>query len=396
MRDKADALAMLLGPMAATLLVSAPVVLLAFVIGTAASRSFDRSGWQAAALGSWVGPLLLLDAMRAPLFVLVAVLLAPAVARLFGPDSYEADERGMFDLLAGGDGGVVWMIVAASALQLAVVATGTHRFVTASLLVFGALVAARRLVWRRRSDSPKPRFAALIAGALALGFVAILPLGGGGEALAGLAKPPDAEAKKKKNLDGDYDGLFLYPKAERVVTLVAPAPSLRNIRSAGSQDTPFRIPFTGLYWVFRFPQIEPPSASFRGEGDPEAMNLRSMDGRPIKVEARQNFGRYLDMRCCSRIQVEVRNGDHYPGTVRMELILADSKTEKDWTVSLGSQELQSTLRVNRSAAKEVLEYAIPPGTTPMDEAILRFHLDRSRQRRAGKIAVEAFVFIPRG
>ena len=97
--------------------------------------------------------------------------------------------------------------------------------------------------------------------------------------------------------------------------------------------------------------------------------------------------------------MEVRNGDRYPGTIRMELILADSKTAKDWTVSLGSKELRSTQRIrlhDGRAVKETVEYTIPPGTAPFDEAILRFHLDRSRQRRAGKIAVEAFVFVPRG
>ena len=396
LRDKADAMEMLYGPTAALVLVSAPVVLLSFGFGAAAVRSLDRAFLQAAALGAWVGPLFLVDAVRAPLFVLAAVLLAPGVARLFGADSFEADERGMFDLLAGGDGGVVWMIAAAVALQLSVIAVGNFRFGLASLLVFGALVAGRRLVWRRRSDSPKPRFAALVVGALGLAFIGMMPLGGGDGMFAGVAQLPPAEPKK--NDGGDHDGLFLYPKAERVMALIPVPPSLRNDRFASSEDTPFRVPFFGLYWVFRYPELEPPVASFRGEGDPEGMNLRSMDGRPIKVEARQNFGRYIDLRCCSRIQVEVRNGDRYPGTIRMELILADSKTAKDWTVSLGSQELRSTQRIrlhDGRAVKETVEYAIQPGTAPFDEAILRFHLDRSRQRRAGKIAVEAFVFVPR-
>jgi len=66
LRDKADALAMLHGPMVAILVVSLPVVLLTFVIGMAASRSFEKAVLQAAALVSWVGPLSLIDAARAP------------------------------------------------------------------------------------------------------------------------------------------------------------------------------------------------------------------------------------------------------------------------------------------------------------------------------------------
>lgn len=144
------------------------------------------------------------------------------------------------------------------------------------------------------------------------------------------------------------------------------------------------MPFFGIYWVFRHPEFAPPPDSFRGDGDPEGMNLRSMDERPIRVEARQNFGRIIDLRCCSRIQVQVRNNDRYPGTVRMELLLSD--TRNLWTISLGRQELRTTQRFRL--------YAVS-GAEPFDEAIVRFHLNPARERRAAKIAVEAFVFVPR-
>jgi len=101
-----------------------------------------------------------------PLFVLAAVLLAPAAARLIG----RPDEPRMFDLLAGWDRGLGWMIAAALALQLAVITLGNYRFALAASLLFGAIFAARRLTWRRRTATPKPRFAALVFGALIWAF----------------------------------------------------------------------------------------------------------------------------------------------------------------------------------------------------------------------------------
>ena len=67
--------------------------------------------------------------------------------------------------------------------------------------------------------------------------------------------------------------------------------------------------------------------------------------------------------------------------------------------SLGSHELRSTQRFrlydNRTAVKETIDYTIPVGAAPFDEAVVRFHLEKGRERRAAKIAIEAFVFVPR-
>lgn len=212
--------------------------------------------------------------------------------------------------------------------------------------------------------------------------LAIAPLGGGGGGPFRQASQPRTE-QAATNAGGDHNGLFLFPKAERIVTLVPPQPSRDELLSS-REDNPLRVPFFGIYWVFRHPEFAPPPDSFRGDGDPEGMNLRSMDERPIRVEARQNFGRIIDLRCCSRIQVQVRNNDRYPGTVRMELLLSD--TRNLWTISLGRQELRTTQRFRL--------YAVS-GAEPFDEAIVRFHLNPARERRAAKIAVEAFVFVPR-
>jgi hypothetical protein len=396
----AVALSQLHHPAVTSLIVSGASVLLSFLVGMSAAfalaRAMSATLLQAAALGAWAGPLALLVTGRAPLLLLAAALLAPAIARLFKSEGADPDDRRMFDLLAAGDGGLVRAVAAALALQMSVIAVGNQRFAMASLLVGGALATMRRVAWRRRSSVAEPRFASLLAGAILFGFLGAVPLGGG----AGLSPQASQSqnAQSAANPGGDYNGLFLYPKAERIVTLVPPLPSLREGLFSSPKDNPLRVPFFGIYWVFRYPEMAPPPASFRGEGDPEGMNLRSMDGRPIRVEARQNFGRIIDLRCCTRIQVQIRSSDRYPGTVRMELLLNDSSAPKLSMVSLGSRELRSTQRFrfydNRTAVKETVDYTVPGGTAPFDEAVIRFHLDRTRERKAAKIAVEAFVFVP--
>ena len=397
--DLAVAFSQLHHPAVTSLAASGLAVSLAFVAGISAAfalaRTINKTLLQAAALGAWAGPVALLATGRAPLLLFAAALLAPAIARLFKAEGTDPDERQMFDLLDAGDGGFVRTAAAALALQVSVIAVANERIVIASLLVFGALAAMRRVAWRRRSAAPQPRFASLLAGAMLFSFLGTVPLGGG-EGLFPEANQP-RKVLTTTNPGGDYNGLFLHPKPERIVTLVPPLPSLRKGLIASPKDNPYRVPFFGTYWVFRFPELAPPAASFRGEGDPEGMNLRSMDGRPIRVEARQNFGRVIDLQCCSRIQVQVRNSDRYPGTVRMELLLRDSRSLP--MVSLGSHELRSTqpfrLYDNRTAVKETVDYAVPIGAAPFDEAVVRFHLDKGRQRRAAKIAIEAFVFVPR-
>ena len=387
---------------AVTLLISSGLtVLFAFVTGISAAfalaRTVNGTLLQAAALGAWAGPVALLVTGRAPLLPFAAALLAPALARLLQSEGSAPDERRMFGLLDAGDGGFVRTAAAALALQVSVIAVANQRFVIASLLVCGALAAMRRLAWRRRSAAPQPRFTSLLAGAMLISFLGTVPLGGGGgEGLFPEANHP-RRVLTSTNQGGDYNGLFLHPKPERIVSLVPPPPSLRSATIASPKDNPYRVPFFGIYWVFRFPELAPPPASFRGEGDPEGMNLRSMDKRPIRVEARQNFGRIIDLSCCSRIQVQVRNSDRYPGTVRMELLLRDSRNLS--MVSLGSRELRSTLRFrlydNRTTVKETVDYTVPGGAAPFDEAVVRFHLEKGRERRAAKIAIEAFVFVPR-
>lgn len=388
-------------PTVAPLIVSGAAVLLSFLAGISAAfaltHAMSRTLLQAAALGAWAGPVALLVTGRSPLLLLAAVLLAPATARLLHrSEDSDPDECQMFDPLAAGDGGFVRTAAASLALHMSVLAVGNQQFATASLLICSALATMQRLAWRRRSSEPHPRFASLLGGAILFAFLGTVPLGSGAGPSVLRSQPQSAQSTR--SLGGDYTGLFLYPKLKQTVILVPPLPSLQNGLFSSQTDNPLRVPFFGIYWVFRHPELAPMPDSFRGEGDPEGMNLRSMDGRPLRVEARQNFGRIIDLRCCSRIQLQVRNNDRYPGTIRVELLLRDSRVPKLSMVSLGSYELRSTQRFRlydyRPAVQETVDYAVPRGAAPFDEAVVRFHLDHTRDRRAAKVAVEAFVFVP--
>lgn len=398
----AVAFAELYHPAVTSLIAAGAGVLVSFAGGMAAafsvSRAINRTLLQAVAFGAWSGPLALLVADRSLLLLLAGAGLSSAVARLMPRrEELAPDERQLFDPLPAGDGGLVRTVIAAVALQLAVVAVGTDRFAVASVLICGSVTAMLRVASRRRSVAPQPRFALLLAGAIFMAFLGTVPLGGG----AGSSEQAGERKKTQpaKSLGGDHDGLFLYPKSDKPVTLVPPLPSLRSGLLSSQKDDPLRVPFFGIYWVFRSPELAPPPDSFRGEGDPESVSLRSMDKRPVQVEARQNFGRIIDLRCCSRMQVQLRNNDRYPGTIRIELLLRDSRAPKLPMVSLGSHELRSTQRFrfhdDRPAVRETIDFAVPGGAAPFDEAVVRFHLDKSRERQAAKVAIEAFVFVPK-
>ena len=141
---------------------------------------------------------------------------------------------------------------------------------------------------------------------------------------------------------GSYSGIVLWPDHPETVKLVAPRAPTRNPFAFGARASILSIPFHGVYWVFQAPDSQPSPQSHLAHGSPDMFNIRSTDGRPLRLEARQNLGTLIDLACCSDIRVAIQNTDRYPGTVSLELILRNTTLPDTPSQSLGTAMVAST------------------------------------------------------
>jgi hypothetical protein len=189
-------------------------------------------------------------------------------------------------------------------------------------------------------------------------------------------------------VDGEsWPGVVLWPDVQKYVTLVPPLPRAGlSLFQTKPLDT-LSIPFYGAYWYFKGPG-DPPNNSFVTHGDPAKMSFRSTDFGPLTMEARQNFGRLVDLSCCSAIGVMLENGDHYFATINVEVELRNSTIAESPWMTLGEVPL--------SAAKvQTLRFPVPARlrTSRFDEIQVRFHLLQPRADRSARVAIRRFVFL---
>ena len=198
-------------------------------------------------------------------------------------------------------------------------------------------------------------------------------------------------------------GVILWPEEAKLTKLIAPAPAMGNgLLKSHRMANPLVIPFNGVYWFFKAPDLHPPVTSRQAQGSPDALDIHSTDRRPLSMEAHENLGSMIDLDCCSRIQISIRNADRYPETVSMELILVNSSLSEKPSESLGTITVKSTpswsLRGGQSLVHETLNFSIPPhhSLRRFDEMKIVFRLDAFRADDGAKIAIDHFVLIPRG
>ena len=216
---------------------------------------------------------------------------------------------------------------------------------------------------------------------------------------------PDQTSKGRfaNGSEGD-PGIVLFPEKQTLTKLVAPAPVVGNSLLANQHGAkPLEIPFEGVYWFFKAPDLQPPKASLQAHGSPELLNIRSTDRRALSMEAHEHLGRMLDLDCCSRIQIAIRNADRYPETVSLELVLINANEPGKPSQSLGRMMVESTRRgsIHEEASKpasELLNFAIPAHSSirRFDEVMVVFRLDAARSDSGPKIAIDRFVLVPRG
>lgn len=198
-------------------------------------------------------------------------------------------------------------------------------------------------------------------------------------------------------------GIILWPEKQTATQIVAPTPiDLTSTAKPGSNANPVIIPFDGVYWFFKSPDVRPPKTSRQARASPEAVEIRSTDRRPLSIEAHDYLGTRISLDCCSRIQIAIRNADRYPDTVSLELILIDTSEPHRPSQSLGAMLVKSTrpwrIYERPEPVTETLNFSIPSRSAlrHFDEVEILFRLDRARADAGARIAIDHFVLVPRG
>jgi hypothetical protein len=194
-----------------------------------------------------------------------------------------------------------------------------------------------------------------------------------------------------------YPGVILRPEVQLRTTLVAPPPA--SIRKPGAPDAalPAAIPFSGEYWLLRPPNARPPLRSYFRRVSPLAQSFTSVDHTTLRMEAHQKLEHEIDLNCCAAIQIAISNGDRYPESVSLELVLADLTEEGSRSLVLGTAEVASWSRSGGETVPEVLNFAVPShaSLTRFNEITVIFHFNPIRDDRSARIAIERFMLIPR-
>ena len=189
--------------------------------------------------------------------------------------------------------------------------------------------------------------------------------------------------------DNSFPGVILLPEGKPEQPVVA-APSFSWSRVSPEMATvkPFRIPFSGVYWMYRPPFDRPPRNSHVQQGTPLTLSFRTTDHAPMSMEAYQKLDRAIDIRCCRAIQVAISNTDPYPGTVALELVVIDSRSAGQPRLSLGTVPVSSQPR---------LDFGIPliAPLSQFDVIEVIYHRDPVRLERSARVSTEAFVLLPR-
>jgi hypothetical protein len=166
------------------------------------------------------------------------------------------------------------------------------------------------------------------------------------------------------------------------------------------EQRPLSIPFSGEYWMFRWPFAKPPRSSYFRRGSPANLSFKTTDHRSLQMEARHQLEQSIALDCCSRIELAIRNADRFPNTIALELVLIDNEHPGPPTLSLGTDLISSLPDLRRdpvTPVNETLSFTVPY-STPMasfNEFKIVFLRDRRRMDQSAKVAIDRFILIPR-
>jgi hypothetical protein len=210
---------------------------------------------------------------------------------------------------------------------------------------------------------------------------------------------PDASAGNLADSSG-FPGVILWPEIKPIPTLIAPMPQTPDAGGPAVMPRPLSIPFSGEYWMFRWPYARPPKTSFFQRGSPAALSFSSTDHRPLQMEARHKLDQPVALSCCSAIRLEIRNADRYPNTISLELVLINNDQPGAPSLSLGHYNVTSRPDVSRdpvTPVSESLQFPIPSTATldSFNEFRVVFQRAYRRADKSAKLAIDRFVLVPR-
>ena len=216
---------------------------------------------------------------------------------------------------------------------------------------------------------------------------------------AGRDDLPDASAGDLAGAGG-FPGVILWPEIKPIPTLIAPMPQTADGGGPPVMPRPLAIPFSGEYWMFRWPYARPPKTSFFHRGSPAALSFVSTDHLPLLMEARHKLDQSVALSCCSAIRLEIRNADRYLNTIALELVLIANDRPGKPSLSLGRRDVTSRPDASRDPVipvPETLEFPIPSTGSfeAFDEFRVVFQRDRRRMDKSAKLAIDRFILVPR-
>lgn len=316
-----------------------------------------------AALGAWFAPVGLLLSKQSWGLVLAAGFVAVALKH-FGSEP-PGEPSGRF--LEG------------MALQSAAVAMVLS---SVSMTALCAGVLLYRLVRHNTRGVGARRWVTALA-AVVLTAIGLSPLSR--PAPTGNAAGQNA-AHHERDDDDLLTGVILKSKLTNV-TIVAP-PRAKLAKGLGMARD-LIIPFSGVYWIFSWPSPAPPKSSMVDVADATEYNFHGPPSMVLRMEARQTIATPIDIRCCSRIDMNITNTDKLPNTVSLELWLRNR--------SDGNLRGQSLGRV-AVVGQEPLRFVVPQkaGIQKFDELVVEYRMTYPRRHRSANVAIRSFTLVPAG
>jgi hypothetical protein len=219
---------------------------------------------------------------------------------------------------------------------------------------------------------------------------------GSGTAAPAAAAP---RATPYGSAESGFFGVVLWPEVKPYTTLITPMPQAPGV-GAAPPARPWSIPFSGEYWMFRWPFAHPPQNSFFQRGSPANLSFITTDHRPMQMEAHHRLDQPIATDCCRAVHVEVRNADRYPGTIALELFLVDGGGGRQSQMWAGRAPVLSRPQISGDSVipvGETLEFPLPAAAPiqQFDEFKLVFSRDPRRMDKSAKVAIERLILIPR-
>jgi hypothetical protein len=222
--------------------------------------------------------------------------------------------------------------------------------------------------------------------------VQMVAAGGGDTSQAKSARPRDSAD------DYAWQGIILFTVPQKEVVL-PPAPQQNPLRPGSAR--PLIIPFDGSYWYFQAPRHGPGLHAHIAQGDPVALSIYSTDWIPLAMQAHQTLPRPVDLTCCNRLDLTLRNGDNRAGEISVGMLLTDSTLPGKPSVYLAVKPIVSTepdhFSVKSSPVEEDVTFTMPPHPpiTNFDEITVLFFPAVERSTLGARVGIRQFELLPR-